>query len=99
MHNTEAIVKDMLRVGREAIVTFPNFGYWRSRWQIAVGAELPLRHHALALAEEVGQRAAVADRDRLGGIGDAEMHRHPGGLALAQRLQAPVPAQPGLILR
>ena len=27
--NTEAIVKEMLRVGREVIVTFPNFGYWR----------------------------------------------------------------------
>lgn len=37
MHNTEAIVQEMLRVGREAIVTFPNFGYWRSRSQIVAG--------------------------------------------------------------
>ena len=37
MHNTEGIVQEMLRVGREAIVTFPNFGYWRSRSQIAAG--------------------------------------------------------------
>ena len=27
----------MLRVGREAIVTFPNFGYWKHRWQILRG--------------------------------------------------------------
>jgi methionine biosynthesis protein MetW len=41
MHNTEAIVQEMLRVGREAIVTFPNFGYWRSRSQI-VGGQMPV---------------------------------------------------------
>ena len=37
MHNTEAIVQEMLRVGREVIVTFPNFGYWRNRLQITRG--------------------------------------------------------------
>ncbi len=35
--NTEAIVHEMLRVGREVIVTFPNFGYWRHRIQIMTG--------------------------------------------------------------
>jgi methionine biosynthesis protein MetW len=28
---------EMLRVGREAVVTFPNFGHWRARWQLARG--------------------------------------------------------------
>jgi methionine biosynthesis protein MetW len=37
MHNTEEIVQEMLRVGKEIIVTFPNFGYWRNRMQIMVG--------------------------------------------------------------
>ena len=37
MHNTEAIVLEMLRVGQEVIVTFPNFGYWRNRIQITMG--------------------------------------------------------------
>ncbi len=37
MHNTENIVTEMLRVGREVIVTFPNFGYWRNRMQIIAG--------------------------------------------------------------
>jgi methionine biosynthesis protein MetW len=37
MHHTEAILIEMLRVGREAIVTFPNFGYWRNRIQITAG--------------------------------------------------------------
>lgn len=38
MHNTEEIVQEMLRVGREVIVTFPNFGYWRNRLQITNGS-------------------------------------------------------------
>ena len=37
MHNTEGIVLDMLRVGKEVIVTFPNFGYWRHRIQLIAG--------------------------------------------------------------
>jgi methionine biosynthesis protein MetW len=35
--NTEGIVQEMLRVGHEAIVTFPNFGYWRHRFQLIAG--------------------------------------------------------------
>ena len=37
MRRVEAIVAEMLRVGREAIVTFPNFGHWSHRLQIARG--------------------------------------------------------------
>lgn len=39
---TEAVIAEMLRVGREAIVTFPNFGYWRHRKQIALGGKMPV---------------------------------------------------------
>ena len=37
MKNSERIISDMLRVGREGIVTFPNFGYWRNRLQVLAG--------------------------------------------------------------
>ena len=37
MKNTESIIREMLRVGREGIVTFPNFGYWPNRLQIMKG--------------------------------------------------------------
>jgi methionine biosynthesis protein MetW len=37
MHNTEVIIREMLRVGRQGIVTFPNFGFWRHRWQLLQG--------------------------------------------------------------
>ena len=35
--NTENIVKEMLRVSKEGIVSFPNFGYWKNRLQIVSG--------------------------------------------------------------
>lgn len=37
MRHTERIVREMLRVGREAIVSFPNFGHWRHRVQLLMG--------------------------------------------------------------
>ena len=37
MRHIEEIVREMLRVGREAIVTFPNFGHWTHRLQILRG--------------------------------------------------------------
>jgi len=37
MKNTEKVLGEMLRVGREGIVTFPNFGYWKHRLDIAMG--------------------------------------------------------------
>jgi len=37
MHNTEEIIDEMLRVGKQVIVTFPNFGYWRDRIQSIQG--------------------------------------------------------------
>lgn len=35
--HTEALIQEMLRVGREGIVSFPNFGYWKNRWNIIMG--------------------------------------------------------------
>ena len=41
MRHTEEIVMEMLRVGRQGIVSFPNFGYWPQRLQIIRG-RMPL---------------------------------------------------------
>jgi methionine biosynthesis protein MetW len=35
--HTEALVREMLRVGREGIVSFPNFGYWKNRLSVLRG--------------------------------------------------------------
>jgi len=38
IRHTEQLVREMLRVGREAIVSFPNFGYWKARMQVFFGS-------------------------------------------------------------
>jgi len=35
--HTEALMKEIVRVGREGIVSFPNFGYWKNRLQVLLG--------------------------------------------------------------
>jgi methionine biosynthesis protein MetW len=37
IHRTELLLKEMLRVGCEAIVSFPNFGHWQARLQVLLG--------------------------------------------------------------
>jgi len=37
IRHTEALVKEILRIGREGIVSFPNFGYWKNRLNILHG--------------------------------------------------------------
>lgn len=37
MHNTESILKEIARVGKEGVVSFPNFGHWFHVWSIAMG--------------------------------------------------------------
>ena len=41
----EKMLEDMLRVGKECIVTFPNFGNWRSRMQVAIRGKMPVSQH------------------------------------------------------
>ena len=37
VRNTELVVEEMLRIGNQGIVTFPNFGFWLHRFQILFG--------------------------------------------------------------
>ena len=44
--HTEPLIQEMLRVGREGIVSFPNFGHWKNRLDVLrgnmpVSSELP----------------------------------------------------------
>jgi methionine biosynthesis protein MetW len=35
--HTESLMNGIVRVGREGIISFPNFGYWRNRLQVMFG--------------------------------------------------------------
>jgi methionine biosynthesis protein MetW len=38
----DLLMDEILRVGRECIVTFPNFGHWKSRMAIALHGRMPV---------------------------------------------------------
>jgi methionine biosynthesis protein MetW len=78
VHRTEAVLREMLRVGREAIVSFPNFGHWSARLQVALGRmpvskslpyewyETPNVHHCtITDFEDLCRRLAIRIRERL----------------------------------
>jgi methionine biosynthesis protein MetW len=41
IHRPDLLLLEMLRVGREGIVTFPNFGHWRARFSLFFGGMMP----------------------------------------------------------
>jgi methionine biosynthesis protein MetW len=78
IHRTEFLLREMLRVGREAIVSFPNFGHWSARVQVALGRmpvsdtlpyewyETPNVHHCtIADFEDLCRRLGIRVRERL----------------------------------
>ena len=36
------VLDEMLRVGRECIIAFPNFGHWKARWHLALYGRMPV---------------------------------------------------------
>lgn len=42
MSRPDQVLEEMLRVGKECIVTFPNFGNWRARWHLAIVGRMPV---------------------------------------------------------
>lgn len=49
LHFPVRVLDEMLRIGREAITSFPNMGHWKCRLQLAFGGHMPvtrtLPHH------------------------------------------------------
>jgi len=42
LHRPHRVLEDMVRIGREAIVTFPNFGHWRCRLSLGLQGRMPV---------------------------------------------------------
>lgn len=38
----DRLIEEMLRIGRETVVTFPNFGHWKPRLSLAVLGTMPV---------------------------------------------------------
>ena len=42
VRNTQGILREMLRVGREAVVSFPNFAYWKNQLSLVEKGRMPV---------------------------------------------------------
>lgn len=42
LHFPDRILEEMLRIGREAVTSFPNMGHWKCRAQLAVAGHMPV---------------------------------------------------------
>ena len=40
--NPESVIKELLRIGKQAIVTIPNFGYWKIRVHLLLKGTMPV---------------------------------------------------------
>ncbi|MGH6792902.1 MAG: methionine biosynthesis protein MetW [Methyloceanibacter sp.] len=41
-YNPRQVLEQLLRIGKRAVVSFPNFGHWRVRAQLLFGGKMPL---------------------------------------------------------
>ncbi len=41
-HDPRRVVEALVRIGRRAIVSFPNFGFWRIRLKLLLGGRMPV---------------------------------------------------------
>lgn len=41
-HNPKAVLENLLRIGRRAIVSFPNFGHWQVRTRLLFSGRMPV---------------------------------------------------------
>jgi homoserine O-acetyltransferase len=42
LRNPEKVLRELLRVGKKVIVSFPNFAHWRCRLQLSLGGRAPV---------------------------------------------------------
>jgi methionine biosynthesis protein MetW len=42
LHYPDLVLEEMLRIGQQCIVTFPNFAHWSCRWYLAAHGRMPV---------------------------------------------------------
>jgi len=91
VHFPDRVLEEMLRIGRQSVVTFPNFGNWRCRLHLATRGRMPVSrfmpyswydtpniHFCTVKDFETlcRQRGIrILDRDMLGNDGDSGLSR------------------------
>lgn len=42
MQQPDVVLEEMLRIGKECIITFPNFAHWKARWHLLIQGRMPV---------------------------------------------------------
>lgn len=42
MQKPDVVLEEMLRIGKQCIVTFPNFAHWKARWHLLIHGRMPI---------------------------------------------------------
>lgn len=77
MKHTEGVVREMLRVSKEGIVSFPNFGYWKNRLQVVFGH--------MPVSETLPYQWFDTPNIHLCTLGDFEAFCHQHGVHILER--------------
>lgn len=62
LHNPLAVVQEMVRIGRNAIISFDNCGYWRQRLQAVLGHGLG---HKIASGQPLSRSISLRQFDEM----------------------------------
>lgn len=79
IHRPDLVLNEMLRVGREAIITFPNFGYWRVRAYLLFKGRMPV-------SRSLPYQWYDTPNIHLHTVRDFETHCAKNGLKILQRV-------------
>ena len=84
------VLEHMLRIGRRAIVSFPNFGHWRIRYEVALRGRMPMTENLPHAWYETPNIHFCTIRDFVGAVPRGRRQDGARGGARRQR-----PADPG----
>ncbi len=75
MHNAEGILREMARVARQGVVSFPNFGHWKHAVSLLAGRMPVTRAHSLSVVRHA-QYSPVHAEGLRGACGEARVEHH-----------------------
>lgn len=78
IHRTTAILSETVRVARECIISFPNFGYWRHRLAVMQGY--------MPVSESLPYQWHNTPNVRVLTIRDFDAHAHAAGIQIIDRV-------------
>lgn len=84
----KTVLQNLLRIGRHAIVSFPNFGHWRIRWALLTTGRMPITENLPEpwYHSPDGHLCTIRDFVDLVGLVDAEVEEAIAFNSYGQRL-------------